>query len=110
MTLCFSRKEEIRFDFFLWFGVLWFGNVLMAMAPFLASAIRRRNNLAFVVFLWVWVLLPLPLPLAFRKGDDARIEYGSIVWIASLFAMALLFTGYYAQGQKNRFALPANRG
>jgi hypothetical protein len=84
-----------------YFGSLWFANILMVAAPFMSAAIRRRRGLGFVILMWVWFLLALPLPLLARKQPDVKLlEVGYLVWMLSLFTMALLLTGYHVQAPR----------
>ncbi len=93
---------------YAYIGSLWVANVLMLAAPFLVSAIQRRRRFAFVVMLWIWFLLALPLAFLSRKSSDAEsLEFGYFVWLFSLFTMALLMTGLYAQAPRVPFE--ANR-
>ena len=58
---------------YAYFGSLWFANILMAAAPFMAGAIRRRRGLGFVIAMWAWFLLALPLPWLARKQPDVKL-------------------------------------
>jgi hypothetical protein len=86
---------------YAYFGSLWFANILMVAAPFMAAAIRRGRGLGFVILMWLWFLLALPLPVLARKQANVKLpEGGYFVWMFSLFTMSLLLTAYHIQAPR----------